>query len=251
MSYQKNIYFIILFPKRSGNLGAIARVMKNFSFFNLRVVTKKKILNTFETKKMAVHAFDIIQKAEQYENLHVAISDLNLVIGATGKFHKDSPTLVGVDFLERVVNLAKKNKIGILFGPEDRGLSNEELSLCSYTLTIPANPLYPSLNLSHAVGLVAWEIFKCTVENKKLNRKLARRESMERLYDMMNDVYTEIGFLDKINPTRIMKVLRSLYDRAELDEREVRVLMGILKQSKWYMEHLKKEGAINDRPLIS
>ncbi len=217
--------------------------MKNFSFSSLRVVSKRSILNTFETKKMSVHAYDIIKKAKKYDYLRDAISDLSVVVGATGKFHKDAPTLITIDYLDRLLTLSKENKVGILFGPEDRGLSNEELSMCSYTLTIPANPEYSSLNLSHAVGIVLWEIFK-RLNNQKpgKSKKIATKENMERLYNIMEDVYTEIGFLDKINPGRIMKALRSIYDRFELSERELRVLLGILKQTKWYIERLKERG---------
>jgi len=222
-------------------VGSIARIMKNFSLQNLRVVSKRNILNTFETKKMAVHAYDVIEKAENFATLSEAISDLSVVIGATGKFHKDAPTMIEIDFFNNFLSLAEKNRVGILFGPEDRGLSNEELALCSYTITLPTNPYYPSLNLSHAVGIIAWEIFKkIDIERPKKVRKIVTKENMERLYKMMKDVYTEVGFLDKINPERIMKALRSLYDRFELSDRELRILLGILKQTKWYIEHLKK-----------
>lgn len=236
-----NIFILLLYPKRSGNVGSIARVMKNFSLKNLRVVSNRNILKTFETKKMAVHAYDVIEKAQNYITLSEAISDLSVVVGATGKFHKDAPTLIDVDFFSDFLSLAEKNKVGILFGPEDRGLSNEELAMCSYTITLPTNPNYPSLNLSHAVGIIAWEIFKrIDLERPRKVRRIVTKDNMERLYNMMEDVYTEIGFLDKINPARIMKALRSLYDRIEITDRELRILLGILKQTKWYMEHLKK-----------
>lgn len=241
MNPLNNIFIILLYPKRSGNVGSIARVMKNFSLKNLRVISKRDILYTFETKKMSVHAYDVIENAKVFKNLKNAIADLTVVIGATGKFHKDAPTLIDVDFFSGFLSIAEKNKVGILFGPEDRGLSNEELALCSYTITLPTNPGYPSLNLSHAVGIIAWEIFKrVDLERPKKVRKIVNRENMERLYKMMEDVYTEIGFLDKINPARIMKALRALYDRFEINDRELRILLGILKQTKWYIEHLKK-----------
>lgn len=241
MKFLENVYIILLYPKRSGNVGSIARVMKNFCLTKLRVVSKRRILSTFETKKMAVHAYDVIKNAETFNSLDKAISDLSVVIGATGKFHKDAPTEIDTNFFNKFLSLSEKNKVGILFGPEDRGLSNEELAMCSYTLTLPANPDYPSLNLSHAVGIVAWELFKnIESERPKKIRKLVTKENMERLYERMQDVYTEIGFLDKINPARIMKALRSMYDRVEISDRELRILLGILKQTKWYIEYLKK-----------
>ncbi len=237
-----NVYIILLFPKRSGNVGSIARVMKNFCLKNLRVVSKREVLTTFESKKMAVHGKDILENAERYETLEDAIFDLSIVIGATGKFHKDAPSEFGIDAFGKLIANAQKNKVGILFGPEDRGLSNEELALCSYYLTIPANPNYPSLNLSHAVGIVAWEIFKRMEDPKpKKVKRIVTKENMERLYSRMAELYTEVGFLDKINPERIMKALRALYDRVELTDRELRILLGILKQTKWYIEKLKNK----------
>ncbi len=236
----KNLYVILLLPKKAGNVGSVARVLKNFQVENLRVVTKKKKLTeTFEAKKMAVHAEEILKKAEVFSDTESAIADLNLVIGATGKKHKEIPERLNIRDLKKVIDLLGKNKIGILFGPEDRGLSNEEIGLCNFSLTIPASKNYSSLNLSHSVAVVLYEFFQQSQNFEPSKRLLASKESMERMYERMKDVYLEIGFLDKINPNRIITVIRNIYDRALLNEREVRILMGILKQTLWYKNRFK------------
>lgn len=240
MDNLRNFYVVLHLPKRAGNVGSVARVMKNFGIKNLRIVTSKKIKETFEAKKMAVHAEDVLANAEIFKELPVALKDLNVVIGTTGKKHKESPIRLNIRDLSQIINLSDKNKVGILFGPEDRGLSGEELSLCNFALNIPASKEYPSLNLSHAVSLVLYEIYLQVNNFEPTKRILASKESLERMYQRMREVYLEIGFLDKINPERIMKVIRSIHDRAFLNEREVRILMGILKQTMWFKD--KKGG---------
>lgn len=237
MSVLKNLYILLHLPKRAGNVGSVARVMKNFGTSNLRIISKKKILQTFEAKKMAVHADDILANAYVFSSLIDAVADLNIVIGTTGKKHKECPERLNLRELIKIMGLLEKNKIGILFGPEDRGLSGEELSCCNFTLTIPTSKDYPSLNLSHSVAVILYEIFYQLNDFEPYKRILANKESLERMYQKMREHYMEIGFLDKINPDRILKVIRTIYDRALLNEREVRILMGIIKQTKWYINN--------------
>lgn len=239
MDILKNLFIILHLPKRAGNVGSTARVMKNFGVHNLRIITKKKIIETFEAKKMAVHADDILSKAEVFSGLTSALADLNIVIGTTGKKHKESPERLNLRELEKILKLLHKNKIGILFGPEDRGLSGDELSYCNYALTIPTSKEYHSLNISHSVAVILYEIFSQINDFEPYKRTLANKESLERMYQKMREHYMDIGFLDKINPDRIMKVIRTIFDRAYLNEREVRILMGIIKQTKWYINNKK------------
>lgn len=240
MEILDNFGIILLFPKRAGNVGSVARVMKNFGLKHLAIVSKRNVIDTFQAQKMAVHAEDILKKTKIYSNLKDAICKYSVVVGTTGKFHKDAPTEIEIDEIKDIAAKAKGNKIAFLFGPEDRGLSGDELSYCNYSLTIPTSKEYPSLNLSHAVGIISHEIFKSMATlPKPPERKIAKKESVERLYEKMKEQYLEIGFLDKINPERIMKLLRCIYDRALLDEREVRVLLGVIKQTNWYLKQKK------------
>lgn len=240
MDILKNFGIILLYPKKSGNVGSSARVMKNFGINDLSVISSRDVLNTFQAKKMAVHADDILKKAKRFQTLKEAISGYNIIIGTTGKFHKDAPEAITFTDFNNLLSYADKNKIGFLFGPEDRGLSGEELSFCNYTLTIPTSKLYPSLNLSQAVGIVAYELFtRLNAAPPVSNKKLAKKESFELMYEKMKQLYLEIGFLDKINPERIMKLIRNIYDRAFLEEREIRVLLGIVKQTNWYIKNRK------------
>ncbi len=234
----KNVGIILHLPKRAGNVGSTARVMKNFGIKSLTVVSRRNLLNTFQAKKMAVHAEDVLKHAKQVYSLKEALNDYTIVVGTTGKFHKDAPTLLSPEEMKELFGYTGKNRIAFLFGPEDRGLSGDELALCSYSYTIPTSPDYPSLNLSHAVGVVAYELFKASLQNiPSQTRKLAGKKSLEFVFSKMEEQYLKIGFLDKINPDRIMKLIRSIYERAALDEREVRILLGILKQTDWYINN--------------
>ncbi|MCX7990844.1 MAG: RNA methyltransferase, partial [Proteobacteria bacterium] len=223
MDILKNLYVILHLPKRAGNVGSVARVMKNFGVYNLRLITSKKILQTFEARKMAVHADDILSDADVFPNIESAVADLNVLIGTTGKKHKETPERLNLRDLGKILKLLEKNRIGILFGPEDRGLSGDELSFCNFVITIPTSKDYPSLNLSHSVAVILYEIFCQTNDFEPYKRILAKKESLDRMYGRMKEHYLEIGFLDKINPDRIMKVIKTIYDRALLNEREVRI----------------------------
>lgn len=236
MTKLENISIMLLNPKRSGNVGSVARVMKNFGLSELIVVSKREVVKTFQAKKMAVHASDILDRAKIFLNLEEAVGNFQIIIGTTGKFHKDAPTELCLENLGEILTLTESNRIAFLFGPEDRGLSGEELSLCNYALTIPTSKNYPSLNLSHAACVVAYELFRQRDHGKDaIQKKMATKASMELLYSKMKELYLEIGFLDKINPERIMKLIRRIYDRSALEDREVRILLGIIKQTKWFL----------------
>jgi tRNA/rRNA methyltransferase len=237
MNILDNVYIILHLPKRSGNVGSSARIMKNFGLKNLRIVSKRNPAATVQAKKMAVHGYDILRKAKTYKSLFDALKNLHIVIGTTGKFHKDAPDNVGLPDMRKILSLSEKNKIGFLFGPEDRGLSGEELSLCNYSLTIPTSPEYLSLNLSHAVCIVGYELFGQVAGSRiePVAKQMATRASMERMYETMRELYFKVGFLDKVNPQRMMKMIRNIYGRSEIDDREGRILLGVLKQINWYI----------------
>ena len=138
-----------------------------------------------------------------------------------------------------MIPLSQKNAIGLAFGSEKEGLTNDELSLCHLCARIPSTESFPSLNLGQAVIIVCYELFKASMESPRNSAQLAQSEQLERMFEHMQKTLLRIGFLDSNNPKRIMRALRRLFGRSQLDEREVRIFQGIWSQMD---RHLEKRG---------
>jgi len=142
---------------------------------------------------------------------------------------------------KQLIPLSLKNRVGLVFGPEKDGLTNEELSLCHLYARIPSSQSFPSLNLAQAVVVVCYELFKNSGGVLEKTRELAPAEHLEKMFEHMEKTFIEIGFLDPNHPEKIMRALRELFGRSFLDEREVRILQGILSQMDW---HLRRDPSV-------
>jgi tRNA/rRNA methyltransferase len=141
-----------------------------------------------------------------------------------------SPLLTPVALAKTLVSLSMKNSIGLVFGPEREGLTNEELSLCHLYVKIPSIESFPSLNLAQAVMVICYELFQTSNEIQKKPVQLAQVDRVERMFEHMEKTLINIGFLDSKYPKKIMRVLRKLLGRSQMDEREVQILNGIWSQ---------------------
>jgi len=233
----ENIRVVLVEPKGSGNIGSVARAMKNMGLRKLAIVGRGRT-GTFWARAMAVHASDILREARRFSTLRDAVSDCDLVIGTTCRgglyrSHSRPPR----ELAPRIVSAACSGKVALVFGPEDHGLSNRDLQHCQWLLIIPANPDYASLNVAQAVMICLYEIFLAAVENPPQEAiKRARAESVERLFDRMRRSLLKIGFLDPQNPDHILLGLRRILGRAGLEEKDVRILIGLFRQIEWYGE---------------
>ncbi len=165
-SLRRNLYVILIEPQGSGNIGSIARGMKNTGFCNL-ILIKPHCFIGEEAYWMAYNSYEIIETAHIYQNIYEAIKDKSLIIGTSARIGKHRGNFIVIDELPYILSrYAIGNKIAILFGREDRGLSNEELQYCQYIVTIPQDKPKPSYNLAQAVLLVLYTIFRKVVEDK-------------------------------------------------------------------------------------
>jgi tRNA/rRNA methyltransferase len=137
--------------------------------------------------------------------------------------------------MRELIPLSAKNLIGLVFGSEKEGLTNEELSLCHLYVGIPASPSFPSLNLAQAVVVICYELFQSTTTVSKPSLQLAEAERLEKMFEHMEETLSSIGFLDSLHPQRIMRVLRRLFGRSQMNEREVRILHGIWSRVDWHL----------------
>jgi len=230
-SWKDNIFFILVEPKEPGNVGASARAIKNMGFKNLELVTQRKML-TDEARYMAYNAIDILENAAIYPRFKDAIKDKNLIIGTTRRIGRQRGLILPLkDSIKRIIAVAKKNKIAILFGREDRGLTNKEIENCGFLITIPAEYSAPSLNLAQSVLLVAYELSKKTY--KKEAPELVKHAELESLYRHIHSTLNLLEYIPRGNrdlEIRIMRNLKHLIGRAGLTDWELRMLYGICSQ---------------------
>lgn len=218
-----------------GNIGAVARAMKNMCMNELTLVAPK-IFPSADATSRASGADDILASAVVCDSLEEAVADCQIVIGASARSRSiavpdESPRICA----ERILPIAQDKKIAILFGRENSGLKNHELDLCQTLLTIPSNPEYSSLNIAAAVQVVCYELLVAsgqTVEKaEERDVPLANSAQMESFYAHLYQALEEIGFINPDKSTSIMRRLRRVYHRAALDTKELDILRGILKKS--------------------
>lgn len=236
---ENSISVILVSPKYEGNVGACIRLLANFGLNELILVDPRVDLSSKELLSLSMEAKDFV-KIKIFKDLKEAIKNFSLIFSTTSHRGRKKIKVENIRKIRNYIkNLGKNEKIGILFGPEDRGLSTKEIILSNKIFKIPTNPHYPTLNLSHAVAITLYELNLHKINLKALSKRASKKE-MEDFFQHLKKVLIEIGFLHKNNPERIMLDLRSIFSRAMLDKREVRILRGILSQILLYPKILNK-----------
>ncbi|HXX80420.1 MAG TPA: RNA methyltransferase [Thermodesulfovibrionales bacterium] len=229
--WKDNISFILVEPKEPGNIGASARAMKNMGFTRLGLVKPRNFMAD-ETKKMACNAFDILAKAEIYGNLNEALQEKTLVVGTTRRLGRTRGLILPLEEgTKKIIASAKKNRVALLFGREDKGLNNREVEECGFLITIPSDPSSPSLNLAQSVLLVAYGLSKGTYKGEF--PKATTRSELESLLRHIRATLKLLEYIPRGNrdlEARIMRNLKHLIARAGLTDWELRMLHGICGQ---------------------
>jgi len=241
-----NFKIVLVETSHPGNIGGVARAMKNMTLSELALVTPK-VFPSADATARAAGSDDVLSSAVVYESLQEAISDCQVVLGASARDRTISwPEVTARECAEKFVSAAKtesKDKIAIVFGRENSGLKNHELDLCHYLLRIPCNSDYSSLNLAAAVQVVCYELFVASGQQMessigdKDDESLASAKQMELFYEHLQQTLADIGFLHVDKSQSIMRRLRRIYNRVALDTKEVDILRGILRFSQ---NHNKK-----------
>jgi tRNA/rRNA methyltransferase len=244
-----NFAFVLFKPKSPGNIGAAARALKNMGLRDLRIVSGtgfQPVIGTVEgsdprrrAQTMAVHGRDVLAAATVHPGLDSALADRTLVIGTTARsgFYRNGARPIRAVSPE-LAALSETNQIALVFGPEDCGLTNEELKLCQRLITIPTAPAYPSLNLAQAVMIVAYELMLAAGAARELPlaQQQARTPEVNAMLARMAKALIAIGFLPEDNPDHIMFALRAILGRAGLQPRELDIINGIASQILWFVE---------------
>ena len=232
---------VLVRPRFHENIGSVARAMKNMGLEHLALVDGCCPIH-MNAYKLASGAEDILERAEEFSTLPEAISEMGMVVGLTSRSGRErSPLLTPEELVERLIPLSERNRIALVFGSEKEGLTNEELALCHLYAKIPTAEEFASLNLAQSVMILCYELFKSSAPVPRHPAPLAQTGERENLFDHMERTLMDIGFLDPVHPKRIMRTLRRLFGKSDLEEREVRILQGILSQMDWKIRKMGSE----------
>jgi TrmH family RNA methyltransferase len=224
---------VLVEPSHPGNIGAVARAMKNMAIEELVLVRPKQFPHPDATAR-ASGADDVLANARVVDSLAEAIADCGFVAATTSRDRDQNFRVVDVrEAAERIVSEARRSPAAVLFGAERTGLTNEDLDASHALIRIPANEAYLSLNLAMAVQLVTYELFRARGGAKVValpaSAPLATPDDMDRLYVHLAQVMEEVDFRDRTQSgTNLMARIRRFLQRAELDQNEVNILRGLL-----------------------
>ncbi len=230
-----NISIVLHQPRHPENIGSVARAMCNMGFSRLVVIDpinydRNKIL------KLATHAVsDLVDKIKIYPVLKDALSHFNYVVGTTARLGGQRQVVyTPAKLAQKLGPISIENRIAIVFGPEDRGLSNEDIRYCHDLVNIPTAE-FSSLNLAQAVMIICYEIFTAGLDkNMEFTPRLASRHELDGMYDQLKDILVRINYINPENPDYWINKLRRFFSRLQLRAKEVSIIRGICRQIDWY-----------------
>ena len=238
-----NIAIVLNRPKFPENIGASARAACNMGVKQL-VVVNPLDCDLTRILRMATHyAADIVENMEIHGDLETALAPFQFVVGTTARVGSRRPTMANPRELARkLIPISQKNRIALLFGPEDAGLTNDELGLCQAVVTIPTAD-FSSLNLAQAIMVICYEVFMASRrEGTPFTRRLASRRELEDMYAQLKETFVNIDFINPENPDYWMQHIRRFFSRIDMRARDVRMVRGICRQIEWYgSRHTKKK----------
>lgn len=235
----ENIKVVMVETTHPGNIGAAARAMKNMGLSQLVLVNPKCKIGE-RAYSRGSGANNVLDDRLTVETLPQAVKDCQVVIGTSARLRSLAwPELSPDTLAHKVFSMSDDDNVAIVFGREHAGLTNDELQHCHYTVTIPTNSEFSSLNVASAIQVIAYEIFKHFAEDTKplsaeTQEPLAESEEVEGYFSHLEQVLVKTGFLDQSNPRQMMKRLRRLYLRAQPSKNEVNILRGILSAVEKY-----------------
>ena len=229
-----NISIVLHRPRHPENIGAAARAVRNMGIGKLVSVSPQNY-DISKVLKLATHeASDVVEQIKVYENLGEAIADYGYVVGTTARLGGQRQVVNTPSTLaEKLVSISRENRIAILFGPEDRGLTNDEIKYCQALVNIPTAE-FSSLNLAQAVMIMCYEIFIAGSEDNIRIPRLANQHELEGMYDQLKDILVRINYINPENPDYWINKLRHFFSRIQLRSKEVNIIRGICRQIDWY-----------------
>ncbi len=235
----ESVRIVLVEPSHPGNIGGVARAMKNMGFSNL-VLVKPKRFPDEEAVWRAASAVDVLERAVVVDRVEAAIADCHFVVGTSARERRIPwPILDSRRAAEQIAVQSQGGSVALLFGREDRGLTNEELKLCDLHVNVPTDDAYRSLNLAMAVQILCYELRMTALYDRLPERSdeewdapFATKEAMQRFYQHLEQTLIDIEFLDPAAPRQLMTRLQRLYNRMRIDEMELNILRGMLTETQ-------------------
>ena len=227
---KNNISFILHKPQLSENIGACARAIKNFNFKKLVLINPKPIFPNDKILATSVGAKNIINQSKNYDNLEKALRKIDILIATSARFRNKNIKHINLVDLKKI-NF--KKRVGFLFGSEASGLSNDEVSYANYTLQIPTNPNFKSLNLSHSLIIIAQYVaslikLKNIPFKKSKKVKSASKKEIQSMLGLCIKNLDEINFFrPKEKRPKMLENLRNIFYKMDLSDKETRILSGV------------------------
>ena len=226
-----NIYFILVRPQIGENIGSVARAIKNFNIKYLRIVNPRCNWPNHKALATSVGAKDILNSAKIYNSVEKSIEDLDIIFASSSRIRKVNKKVISISNLK--TKIKRGRKIGILFGPEASGLSNDELNYADYLVKIPTNKNFSSLNLSHSTIIFCYQLFnffsnKKTTYKSNYKSSLASKSEVNKFLKFMIKGLDKRGFLQPAHKRKSMlRNINNIFHRTKLSEQEIRILLGV------------------------
>jgi len=233
-----NLTIILTRPQGPINIGSVCRAMMNFGFTRLRLVSPCSEYKSLQAKKMALTAFHVLEAAELFETLEEALHDIHLAYGTTrrfGKYRKNflTPATAG----EQIAGTRPDIRSALVLGPEDTGLETKDLDLCQQFITIPTHDAYPSMNLSHSLSVLLYEVGIHSDLGKRFHdpkvKDPATGQELESMFGHMRQTLLDIDYLDPQNPDHLLRTFRRIFGNAGLSTRDIRIIRGLMSRIDW------------------
>ena len=227
---RNNISFILHKPQLSENIGACARAIKNFNFNKLVLIDPKPIYPNDKILATSVGAKDIIKQSKKYDNLEKSLSKIDILIATSARFRNKNIKHIGLEDLKKI-NF--KKKIGFLFGSEASGLSNNEISYANYTLQIPTNPNFKSINLSHSLIIIAQytanllNLRRMPFKKSKKIKSASKKEIQSMLRLCIKNLDEINFFKPKEKRPKMLENFRNIFYKMDLSDKETRILTSV------------------------
>lgn len=246
-----NVAVVLNKPRYPENIGSAARAICNMGIDRLVVVAPERCDLT-RVLTLATHAAaQVVENMEIFDDLPTALATYNYVVGTTARQGGERRMIMSPPQMARtLIPITQENQVALLFGPEDRGLTNEELRNCHHLVTIPT-ARFSSLNLAQAVMVICYELFKATTaQSKAFTPRLATRLELDGMYDQAKDILVRINYIQPENPDYWMNKLRHFFSRLQLRAGEVSILRGICRQINWYAGKCYQDGVEGNPPPV-
>jgi len=235
MNYGENIRIVLTSPLYGGNIGAVCRVMANTGLHDLAIAAPRQV-DLQEARAMACNAWNIFEQHHEFPTLAEAVADCGLVVGTSARLglyrsHSQTPR----EIAPRILNTTQSARVALVFGREDWGLSNDELTLCNLVIQIPSDPGYSSMNLAQAVMICCYELYVASGKFVPSEEKSPEAPSdlRERMFAMLEESLLAIGFMNHDKAMHMMLGFRRIFARAPLTIDDVKIIMGMARQTLW------------------